>query len=202
MKKKIIIGLISSIIVLAGVFMLYFCTGNYSANEEVLEYLNSTENVKISKINEGYFFDGPGEETAIIFYPGAKVEYTAYAKLMYEIAESGRDCFLVKMPFNFAIFGVYKAENIINSYEYKNWYISGHSVGGAMACVYTTDKPEKIAGVITLAAYPTKDLPNNIEFISIYGSEDKVLNKEKYNNAKKYLPENYQENVIERRKPC
>ena len=196
-KKKIFKIFLGFIVILVGSFMIYLCTGNYRADEESINYLNTTEIVNISKIKSGYFFDGPGEDTAIIFYPGAKVEYTAYAKLMYKIAENGKDCFLIKMPFNMAIFDVNKAQTIMNEYNYENWYISGHSMGGAMACMFACNHPENIKGVITLAAYPTKDLPSNIEYISIYGSEDQVLNKENYNNAKQYLPENSREYVIE-----
>ena len=196
-KKRIIIVFTIIIAILFISSMIYLCTGNYNADQEALNYLNSTEIVNVSKIKEGYYFDGLGKDSAIVFYPGAKVEYTAYAELMYKIAENGSDCFLIKMPFNMAIFGVNKAQNIINQYEYKNWYISGHSMGGAMACMYVSDHPEKIKGVISLAAYPAKTLPKDIEYISIYGSEDKVLNKEKYNNAKQYLPNNNAEYVIE-----
>ena len=101
------------------------------------------------------------------------------------------------MPFNLAILGVNKAQKIMNEYNYENWYISGHSLGGAMACNYGSNHLENIKGIITLSAYPTKKLSSNIKYISIYGSEDKVLNIENYNNAKQYLTENSMEYVIE-----
>ena len=57
--------------------MIYLCTGNYHANEDCMNYLKTTEIVNVSKIKDGYFYDGPGKDTAIIFYPGAKVEDTS-----------------------------------------------------------------------------------------------------------------------------
>lgn len=196
-KKKIIITCITIILILFIASMIYLCTGTYKADGEALSYLNSAQTVNISKIEEGYFFDGPGNDTAIVFYPGAKVEYTAYSQLMYKIAENGSDCFLIKMPFNMAILGKNKAQKILEQYNYENWYISGHSMGGVMACMYASDHPEKIKGVITLASYPAKALPQNIEYISIYGSEDKVLSIDELNKAKKYLPEKNDEYVID-----
>ena len=98
-KKKILIGILAIIILMLTISFVYLGTGNYKADKEVLKYLNSTQTVNVSKIEEGYFFDGPSEDTAIIFYPGAKVEYTAYAKLMFKIAENGYDTFLIKWCF-------------------------------------------------------------------------------------------------------
>ena len=79
------------------------------------------------------FLDGSGTNHALIFYPGAKVEYTAYVPLFYELAAQGLDCFVVKMPGNMAILGMNKAEDIMAEYDYESWYLSGHSLGGAMA---------------------------------------------------------------------
>ena len=102
------------------------------------------------------------------------------------------------MPFNLAIFNINAADNIIESYSNINhWYIGGHSLGGAMASSFAL-KNDDIDGLILLGAYSTGDLSNkNIEVLSIYGSEDKVLNKEKYNECKANLPSDYQEIILE-----
>lgn len=179
------------------IILLLNGVNNYSATDEVNKYLKSSDVVKVSKIDEGYYFDGPGSETAVIFYPGARVEYTSYAKLMYEISENGYDTFLLAMPLNFAFLGINKPDSIIEEYNYSNYYLSGHSLGGVAASMYVSSNPDKIKGLIVLSSYPTKKLPDGIEYISIYGSEDKVLNIEKYNDSKKYFPDNYKEYVIE-----
>ena len=195
--KNLLVIFLILLILLSLTFVIYLNIGIYRATKEVEQYLASTQTVKISEFDGGYFFDGEGDDTAIVFYPGAKVEYIAYSKLMYKIAESGKDCFLVKMPFNIAIFGSNKAKNIIEKYNYKNWYIAGHSLGGAMACNYVSNNPERIKGVITFAAYPTKELPSNTQYISIYGSEDLILNKDSYNKGKTYWSENSIEYIID-----
>ena len=137
MKKvlKLITALL--IIIIIGV-IIYLCSFNYKAEDNMTSYLNNSEKVKVTKIDEGYFFDGTKATSAIVFYPGGKVEYTSYAKLMHELAEKGIDTFLIEMPFNLAVFSINKIDNIIEQYKYDNWYISGHSLGGAMACHYAT----------------------------------------------------------------
>ena len=183
--------------VLILIILLLNGINNYGATIEVSKYLKSSDVVKVSKIDEGYYFDGPGNETAVIFYPGARVEYTSYAKLMYEISENGYDTFLLAMPLNFAFLGINKPDSIIEEYNYSNYYLSGHSLGGVAASMYVSNNPDNIKGLIMLSSYPTKKLPDDIEYISIYGSEDKVLNIDKYNDSKKYFPDNYKEYVIE-----
>lgn len=54
-----------------------------------------------------------------------------------------------------------------------------------------------ITGVITLAAYPTSKLSDKLRYISFYGSEDLVINKTKYNDAKSLWPKKQEEYIIE-----
>jgi hypothetical protein len=169
----------------------------YAATKEAMKYIETNEAVTINKINEGYFFDGPGNEKAIIFYPGASVEFSSYSKLLYKFALNGFDSFLISMPLDFALLGVYKPNNILQNYNYNEWYLSGHSLGGVAACLFASTSKEKISGVITLASYPTKSLPSNIKYISIYGSEDGVLNMNSLEDAKKYWPNDNYNIVIE-----
>lgn len=168
----------------------------YSAKEDAFNYLKSDEIVKISKIKEEYYFDGPGNKNAIIFYPGASVQYTSYSKLIYKLAYNGYDSFLISMPLDFALLGVNKSSKIMKKYNYDKWYLSGHSLGGVAACLYASNKSQKIAGLISLASYPSKSLPSDIKYISIYGSEDKVLNLKSMENSKKYLPDNSETFII------
>ena len=83
-----------------------------------------------------------------MFYPGAKVEETAYAPLLRAIAEAGMDACLVKMPFRLAIFGVDRADRVMAAHDYERWYIGGHSLGGAMAARYAAGHASRLAGVV------------------------------------------------------
>ena len=134
----------------------------------------------------------PNQPTAgLIFYPGGKVEDTAYAPLMRAIAEKGILCGLVKMPGNLAVFSPNAANGLQQAHpEITDWYIGGHSLGGAMAASYAAKHSDDYAGLILLAAYSTKDLTStSLRVLSIYGSEDGVLNRDSNEKDLKNLPE-------------
>lgn len=160
--------------------------------------MQKKDSVSILEVPDGLYLDGPGDDAAMIFYPGAKVEYTAYLPLLSDLAERGIDCFLIKMPCNLAFFGQNKAKKIMDSYEYDHWYLSGHSLGGAMAASYASGHLESLNGLVFLAAYPTKSLKSDsFSVLSIYGSEDGVLNMEKVEEGNSFMPADYAEICIE-----
>lgn len=66
-----------------------------------------------------------------------------------------------------------------------------------MAAGYAADHGGELSGVILLAAYPTKALPDNLLLISIWGSEDGVLNREKMAEGQKYYPERWIERELD-----
>ena len=135
----------------------------------------------------------------LIFYPGGKVQYEAYAPLMEACAGQGILCVLLHMPFNLAVLDANAADAVIGDYpEVTDWYIGGHSLGGAMAASYAAGHSGELRGLILLAAYPTKDLDNSgLKVLSVYGSEDGVLNMDSYTAAKEYLPDDTTEHLIE-----
>ena len=86
------------------------------------------------------------------------------------------------MPFNLAVLNSNAADTVLSKFNnIENWYIGGHSLGGAMAASYAAKHQDNLKGVVLLAAYPTKEL--DIPVLSIYGSEDGVLNREKYKDS-------------------
>ena len=160
-----------------------------SVSEEDSEKTNDAEeNADIQEITQG-----------IVFYPGGKVEEIAYAPLLLEFAENGYEVYLVKMPAKLAIFGMNKAEDIFEEVSHiKEWTMMGHSLGGAMAASFSAKHEEEVDALVLLAAYSTEDLTEkDIDVFSIYGSEDKVLNMEKYQEYRGNLPENVVEAVID-----
>lgn len=180
MKKRKRILFIILLLLPAVAFFLY-TADYYHANDTAAEALRS-DSVRIEQTAYGWFFDGPDDKNALIFYPGAKVEETAYAPLLHEIAAQGMDVLLVRMPFNLAVFGMNAADGIMSQYEYTNWYIGGHSLGGAVAANYAAERD--LAGVILLASYPTKEVDEPI--LILYGSEDGVLNRARLDAAPQF----------------
>lgn len=195
-RSIIIIVLLALILVFSGVCIWY--VNDYYHAVDVDAALTSSDTVTVSFTDTGMLFDGPGTTDALIFYPGAKVEAAAYAPLLKQIAESGIDCFLVKMPCNLAFFGINKADDIMADYSYQHWYLAGHSLGGAMAASYAGRHLNDLDGLILLASYSTSDLTEaDFPVISIYGSNDGVLNMEKVVTSRKLMPPDYSEHVIE-----
>ena len=195
MKKKrriILIGMILTVLIIFGTYVSDY----YHADAGAKEALLTDENVEVTKMDYGWFFDGPSEDQTLVFYPGAKVETTAYAPLLHRLSAQGVDVCLVDMPFHLAFFGMRKAGSIIDENTGRHWYIGGHSLGGAMAASWAADHGDRIDGVVLLAAYPTKQLDADLKEILVYGSEDGVLNLEKVREGEQYAPEDYEANVI------
>lgn len=188
-KIKIVIIIAIALILAYGVFYL---TEYFPAEKIANDCLNGSENVSVSKCDSGLFLDGPGNDTALIFYPGAKVEYTAYLPLLSNLSNNGVDCYLVQMPFNLALMGENSADSIIDDGNYSRYVLAGHSLGGVVASSYI-NHTGKGDGLILLSAYPNCGIDKPV--LSIYGSEDKILNMESYNKSKGLI-DNFTEFVI------
>ena len=191
-RKKLVFGVIGIVVAICAALFLY--TNDYYKSEVSIEDYETNAECNVEEFKEGIFVDGSGSTDAVVFYPGAKVEYTSYLPLCVKLAEQGIDCFLVEMPFHLAIFGMNKAGKIMDNYSYENWYLAGHSLGGAMAANYVADHVEDFDGLIMLAAYPTKALVSeDLKVLSVYGNKDMVLNKEKLEAGTEFVPEHYTE---------
>ena len=79
---------------------------------------------------------------------------------------------------------------------HKNRYIGGHSLGGSIAANYAAKHGDEINGLILFASYSTKALNDDLCVISIYGTEDEVLNMEKVSEGREKAV-NYFECAIE-----
>ena len=108
--------------------------------------------------------------------------------LTKRLARDGVDCFLVRMPLNLAFFKMNAAGAIRAAYAYDRWYLGGHSLGGAMAAVYAAGHGDDLDGLVLLAAYATKPLPEHLAVLELHGSADGVLNREKLAAGRQYLP--------------
>lgn len=140
----------------------------------------------------------------LIFYPGGKVEHTAYAPLMAALAERGIACVPVEMPFNLAVFDIDAAAEARTLVQEEGglsdipWYVGGHSLGGSMAAAFLAENASDYAGLVLFASYSTEDLSDlGLNVISVYGSNDQVLNADAYAENLPNLGDNPAELVIE-----
>lgn len=210
-KKNVILTILLWILLVLICSLCYLGVYNHS-EADAKDYLNDSETVAVNEFSKGYCFDGPGEDTALIFYPGAKVATEAYAPMLHHLAEQGIDAFLVDMPFHMAILNSDAAGEILDTYgsdaagenaddfgsnHYETWILCGHSLGGTTAALYANSHPEQIDALVLLAAYPTGELDDDVALLSIYGSNDTVLNRESYEAGKTYWPDDAIEYCIE-----
>ena len=201
MKKKLI-SIFLVLILAFGIGCFLYINDYYHANEDAIAVLqqgasDTSEVIVSEKDGLMVFLPRGGTDIGMIFYPGGKVEYSAYAPLLYQCARQGITCVLIEMPGNLAVLDMNAAEGIPERYTHVNrWYLAGHSLGGAMASSYLAEHTEAYEGAILLAAYATEALHGE-KVLSVYGSEDGVLNMEKYEENKANLPEDYTEVVIE-----
>lgn len=171
-----------------GVFVILCVTLLAGAGKRYLEeyYPAKTYEVQTEAVQEteDYIIYGDTKsEQGLIFYPGAKVDEKAYVPILDELSQTGICCVLVKMPYHMAIFDADAAEKVMQEFaDVDRWYIGGHSLGGAMASGFAAEHESELEGLILLAAYPTDTL-EILPVLSLYGSEDGVLNREKYEKS-------------------
>ncbi|MFR2331872.1 MAG: alpha/beta fold hydrolase, partial [Flavonifractor plautii] len=177
--------LLAVLILLAGGFFWYV-SDYYQAEDVALEVLASGDHLEVRDDLTILSLSYP-TDTAIIFYPGAKVEAAAYLPLLNQLRQTGLTCILVEMPFHLAIFDVNAAEDVMAQFpDIQHWYIAGHSMGGAMASQFASEYPDEVDGLLLLGAYLYGDYPP-ADTLTVYGSlnqsvEDKI---------------DYTENVVE-----
>ena len=200
-KNLIKIMTIVSVFALGFFAWSLYANDYYHAEGTAKKALQGNSKVAVDQKEDYYIFSEIGEESekGIVFYPGGKVEETAYAPLLLALAEQGYEVYLVKMPAKLAILDMNAAEEIIEDAAHiKEWTMMGHSLGGAMAASYSANHDEEVDKLVLLAAYSTEDLKDKeIEVFSFYGTEDKVLNMEKYESYFSNLPKDVVEEVIE-----
>ena len=195
--KGVIIPLSS--ILLTFLFVLSYFAFNYPASDNAKSYLKGDDEINLSINEHWYYFDNKdNDEIAIIFYSGAKVDPVAYSPLCNNIAHMGIDVYIMKMPLYFPLLNINAANKVASLNKHQNLYMMGHSLGGTTAALYLSKtKYTSYKGIIFLASYPNKKLKDSYKCLSIYGTNDLVLNKKEYNKNISNFPVNYKEVIIE-----
>ncbi len=192
-KKIILITLLAIILIVVGAFT-YYVSDYYHADATAMAALNSTDSYTVNNTADSITFTPTGNKstTGIIYYPGGKVQPEAYSVIASKLASNGYTTIIVKMPFNLAIFGADKADDVIKSHpEISSWVIAGHSLGGVFASDYAVKHQDKIKGVVYLAAYPSSNASNaTFKALSIRGSLDNLTTTEDISGNLNKFPAN------------
>ena len=201
--KKRVFRSILIILVVIGISVTglsIYASDYYRADTAAIESFSCSADVTKTMLSDGVIAYSSGHpETGFIFYPGGKVEHTAYEPLLKACAENNILCILIQMPFNLAVLDINAADGIKEQFpDIENWYIGGHSLGGSMAASYVSKNANHFDGLILLASYSTVDLSKtDLNILSVYGSEDKVLNYKKYEEYGTNLSDALEEVVLD-----
>lgn len=187
MKKwmKIVLVSLASLLLAVGLGFLIYVSDYYRADDVAVAAMTG-ESIR-TEGNLTILQPGIPGDTGLIFYPGGKVEHIAYLPLLEQLRQQGITCVLVEMPFHLAIFNPNAADAALAALpEIKNWYIGGHSLGGAMASNYASKHQDDIKGIVLLGAYLYGGFPAE-RTLTLYGSEDRVLNRSKLTYTKNVM---------------
>lgn len=197
-SKRILLA--AAIVVLTVVICVaaFLFTG-YDADEDALMALQGTDWVTVEQTEGQVAFIPKQIEAGFIFYPGGRVEHSAYAPMMQELAHMNVLCVLVEMPMDLAVFDKDAADGIREQFpQVEDWYIGGHSLGGVMAADYVSRHTEDFQGLVLLASYATADLSDtDLKALTVYGDKDGILDMDRYEKGLELLPEGYIEDVLE-----
>ena len=195
--KPLILIILAILVILVGIFFGYV-SDFYKGDETAYAFLKDTEEVQYLGDDPIHFSPVESSDIGIIFYTGGKVDEVSYTPIMQPLAEFGYETFIPKMPFNLVVFNIDAADEIIEDHpEIDHWYVSGHSLGAAMAAGYVADNLDKIEGLISLAGYSTADLSDtDLPVLTLYGSQDAIINAEKVEEYRPNLPDQTIEKTI------
>ncbi len=191
--RIVLIGLLALVVIAAGGFVGWGLTPSQPM-PEALAAMQSDTNVKVSNHRWLEFAPGgPAPVKGLIFYPGAHVDYRAYAPLARALAARGYLVVITPMPLNLAVLSPTAAQAVIAAHpEIDVWAVGGHSLGGAMAANYTWSNPGAVQGLVLLGAYPAQNnslMLAPVKVISIYASLDGLATPAKIAASQPLLPD-------------
>ncbi len=177
----------------AATFLLYVFLRTYPAESEALSAIRAEASLEIIEKSRYYILKPETtnrDKVPLIYYPGGLVSPEAYLYKMGKAAvELQKPVYLVKAPFNAAIFDTGAAGRIIDSYELRRAWIGGHSLGGISACRFAASNPDSVYGLFLFGSYCDQDLSAfDGPVVLLMGLNDEIINRENYREARTNLP--------------
>ncbi|MFC3928746.1 alpha/beta hydrolase [Streptococcus caprae] len=190
--KKILIGLLSLLVLLALAGLILIKTKTYTPSAEATAISQTATQNTADYL---YFASqGGSQKPTIFFYAGGLVEAESYSPLAQALAEDGYPVYVIKSLLNLPVLNSDKGLKLIEEIQPDSYLLAGHSLGGVMASQNAAELVEDahFKGLILLAAYPassTEMSETDISVLSITASKDKVLNWTSYEEGKARLPQ-------------
>lgn len=158
----------------------------FPADEVALDVLAMPQGFQVAESASSITLEPEDDETevSLTFYPGARVDARAYARILAPIARAGHEVTIVKPPLGIALlaFGIDRPEA-------GAWVLGGHSLGGVAA---STTAQEGADGLLLWASFPASDISDGSDLgvTSIYGTADTFATPEDIEGSRPNLPAN------------
>jgi len=146
------------------------------------------------------FRPASGEKTTgLIFLCGSGVSAQAYAPLLRPIAEKGYAVFVIKLPYRFAPLeshkesAIQRVRTVMATHPHTMpWVVSGHSLGGALACRVAQSEPARVSALVLVGTTHPKDADLShltMPVTKVYASNDGVAPPDRVLANRHLLPE-------------
>lgn len=194
MKTRKAVTITITLLILAFLgFWAYVQIRTYPADDYYLNIIMTDENILITEERNYFIISTTSPDLSarpIIFYPGGLVAPEAYLYKMGMAASNlNTNVFIIKAPFNAAIFNTGAAGAIIKQYDIEQAWVGGHSLGGIAACRFVSKTPDQVYGLYLFGSYCDQEISDfSGPVVSIIGLQDLIINRENYINAKSKLP--------------
>jgi dienelactone hydrolase len=129
--------------------------------------------------------------TGLLFYPGLRVAPEAYVAKLAAIAAAANIQIAIGRPvLNVAAFSINQADAMRSALPgVTRWYVGGHSLGGAMACLYASKNASRLEGVVLLGTYCGSDISKTqLRVLDVTGENDGVIPSAKIFQDRGELP--------------
>lgn len=166
-----------------------------SAADVAIDALRSGEGVEVSITPSTIRLQptGTAKDSGLVFYPGAKVDPRAYARILRPVAEAGYPVVILKLPYNLAVLAPSAADAVVGEDDgVDRWVVGGHSLGGAMAATYAAKHSDEVAGLLLYGAYPAQSMADRqgLDVVSVFGTNDGLATPDDIDASKVDLPAN------------
>ena len=199
--KRLTVWLVAAVLVGATVALVVLSTP-YQASPESLDAVEADDDVTLRETDQGYVMEPAAgtSEVGVVFYPGARVSPDAYVGSLAALSRRANATVVIpRLPLNLAVVdygvgqtpvGSHAADRAMSRYPaVEEWYVGGHSLGGAMACRYAHSTQE-VEGLLLYASYCDVDISErSLAVVSVAGEADTVIDRDAYERGLRNLPE-------------
>jgi len=172
----------------------------YKAGGVKATVLESDANVEVLQTASAWQFKPKKapQPVTYVFCPGGLVEPTAYAPMARSISEGGYPVILVKLGPKYDSLeaqkqdGVAKIKAIVTADKTKSKFvIGGHSLGGAITCLYAHENPTLLNGLLIAGSTHPRDFDLSslkVPITKVFATNDGIARQEQVEKNRAKLP--------------